>query len=196
METEYGKWLQSALQEGSCLKTSPIISQFKTPTKRRYAVDVPALIEPLPSDMTREGTYKLLWMKRWRNPNEHINIKEGRVLLSSLKRAARVSSQVRSKKLSLSDNLSAILAFDKGRSASSAMNKLCKTSAAIQTALQIRWKLRHVETKRNLADEPSRGKRVRMAPICELTKYPEICVSPSLPSVVVHPVINPDITLS
>lgn len=191
MDTEYGKWLQSALQEGSWLKTSPIISQFKTPKKRRDDVDVPALIEPLPSDMTREGTYKLLWMKRWRNPNEHINIKEGRVLLSSLKRAARVSSQVRSKKLSLSDNLSAILAFDKGRSASSAMNKLCKTSAAIQTALQIRWKLRHVETKRNLADEPSRGKRVRMAPICELTKYPEICVSPSLPSVVRAPSYKP-----
>ncbi|CAK9057554.1 unnamed protein product [Durusdinium trenchii] len=81
--TEYGVWLQQALVDGNWLQTSPIVSQFKAVRKRREDVEVPALVEPIPSDMVSEGSYKLLWMRKWRNPDEHINIKEGRV--SSMK---------------------------------------------------------------------------------------------------------------
>eukprot|EP00435_Cladocopium_sp_Y103_P074644 s13_g50.t1 len=164
LDTEYGKWVQQALQEGSWLKTSPIVSQLKAQPKRRDDVEVPALVKPLPSDMVAVGSFKLLWMRKWRNSLEHINLKEGRVLLSSLKRAARVSSQCGCKKLTVSDNLPAVLAFEKGRSGSVALNRLCKTAASIQTALQIRWRIRHIETKRHLADSPSRGWWNRQCP--------------------------------
>ena len=160
INTEYGQWLQRALEEGNWLSTSAIVSQFKAKQKRRDDVDVPAFVEPIPMDMVRPGSFRLLWMRKWRNPQEHINIKEGRVLVSSLKRSARAISHCGAKKLSLSDNLCCVLAFEKGRSSSSALNRLCKVSAAIQISLQIRWSIRHIETKRNLADNPSRGKRV------------------------------------
>lgn len=161
LDTEYGQWIQEALAEGSWLKTSPLLSQYRSKQKRRVDVEVPALVKPVPSDMVREGSYHLLWKRKWRNAVEHINIKEARVLLSSLKRSARTAAHCNTKKLSLSDNLAAVLAFEKGRSSSGAMNRLCKTSAAIQIALQIRWRIRHLETKRNLADAPSRGKWFR-----------------------------------
>ncbi len=162
VNTEYGQWLQRALEDGNWLSTSAIVSQFKAKQKRRDDVDVPALVEPIPMDMVKPGSFKLLWMRKWRNPQEHINIKEGRVLISSLKRCARAVSHCGTKKLSLSDNLCCVLAFEKGRSSSAALNRLCKVSAAIQASLQIRWNIRHIETKRNLADDPSRGKRVDM----------------------------------
>ena len=182
--TEYGVWLQQALVDGNWLQTSPIVSQFKAVRKRREDVEVPALVEPIPSDMVSEGSYKLLWMRKWRNPDERINIKEGRVLLSSLKRAARVSSQCGTKKLTFSDNLSAVLAFEKGRSSSAALNRLCKSSAAIQNALQIKWRIRHLETKRNLADAPSRGKWFRTPVPDPHVILAEPVFSPSKPSVI------------
>ena len=50
----------------------------------------------------------------------------------------------------------AVQAFEKGRSNSCAMNRLCRQSSAYQFVSGIRWKLRHIETLRNIADRPSR----------------------------------------
>lgn len=157
MDTEYGRFLQQALKEGSWLRTSPILSQFRARKSKREDVEVPQLVKPISSDILVEGSFRTLWMRKWRNQEESINLKEARVCLSSLKRAGRVASQVGARKLTLCDNLSAVLAFEKGRSSSMAINRVCKTAAAIQAATQIRWRVRHVETKRNQADGPSRG---------------------------------------
>lgn len=161
MDTEYGRFLQQALREGSWLRTSPILSQFRARKSKWEDVEVPQLVKPISSDILVEGSFRTLWMKKWRNQDESINLKEARVCLSSLKRAGRVASQVGARKLTLCDNLSAVLAFEKGRSSSMAINRVCKTAAAIQAATQIRWRVRHVETKRNQADGPSRGFRNR-----------------------------------
>ena len=154
--TQYSQWLQEALQEGSWLKTSPLMSQYRAKRSMRVDVDCPALVPPLDPELLSEGTFKLLWAKRWKNPEEHIGMKEGRVALSSLKRSARVLSLCGKRKLTICDNLPVVIFFEKGRSSRPGPNRLCRISAAIQAGLGIRWRLRHVETKRNLADTPSR----------------------------------------
>ena len=61
------------------------------------------------------------------------------------------------RKLTVSDNMATVSALSKGRSSSFKMNKLCKVAAAFQLGCGMLWHLRHVETKRNVADEPSRN---------------------------------------
>ena len=58
--------------------------------------------------------------------------------------------------LSISDNLVSILAFEKGRSGSRALNRFCRRAAAYQLACRIQWRLRHIPTDRNISDGPSR----------------------------------------
>ena len=181
--TEYGKWLQECLLEGSWLRTSPLMTQFRAKRSSRVDVEVPALVPPLSSKLVQADKFKLLWARKWRWPSEHINLKEGRVLLSSLKRASRIAELFEGKKLSLSDNLSALLAFDKGRSSSHGLNSLCRRAAGLLGATGIRWKLRHVETDRNVADSPSRWFEKR-------TKGGRFISRPLQTRSVVEPVVN------
>lgn len=183
MNTEYGRWLQQALDEGSWLRTSPILSQYRAKKSRRIDIEVPELVKPVSNAILVPGSFSLLWMRKWRNTLEAINIKEGRVCLSSLKRSARSAAHVGTRKLTLCDNLSTVLALEKGRSSSVPMNRICKTACAIQTALQIKWHVRHVETKRNQADKPSRGIRMRQPPNVNHATVPQQeCDSPGMPS--------------
>lgn len=85
LETEYGRWLQHFLEEGSWLRTSAIMTQYRANRKRRVEVNPGILVPPVPKDIIDGKNYTLLWSRRWRNPEEHINIKEGLVILSSLK---------------------------------------------------------------------------------------------------------------
>eukprot|EP00438_Fugacium_kawagutii_P017101 Skav204591 [mRNA] locus=scaffold672:132020:137458:- [translate_table: standard] len=156
ISTEYGQWLQQALQEGSWLKTSAIVSQYKAKKRKRFDVEMPALVKPVSNHLVDPSSYKLLWARKWKNPSEHINLKEARVLLSSLKRSCRVASLFGHRKVSLSDNLVSVLSFEKGRSSSGGINKLCRRAAGFIGATGVKWRIRHVETKRNVADEPSR----------------------------------------
>ena len=156
IETQYGQWLQQALSEGDWLKTSAVASQLRTARKARADIDFPALVEPISASMLNAKRYRLLWAKRWRDPSQHTNIKEAMVALSSLKRTARVASLTQSLKLTLCDNLAVVLAFEKGRSGSPALNRLCRQAAAFQVGLGIQWRLRHIEGPRNVSDAPSR----------------------------------------
>ena len=156
LETNYASWLQDALREGSWLKTSSIISQFWARKTMREDVECPALVPPLDPMLVDKDNFSLLWAKRWKRTSEHIGMKEARVALSSLKRTARVASLAGLKKLTLSDNLPVVLCFEKGRSSRPGLNRLCRVAGALQAGLGIRWRLRHIETKRNVADSPSR----------------------------------------
>lgn len=149
--------VMDSVTEGSWLSTSAIRSQIRANPSNRVDVDVPALVEPLDDFFADQKNFKLLWSRRWKDPSEHINIKECRVAVSSLKRASRVREGLGHKKLTLSDNLASVSALSKGRSSTFKMNKLCRAAAAIQFGCGIVWTLRHVGTKRNVADEPSRN---------------------------------------
>ena len=112
LDTEYGAWLREALREGSWLRTSSIVSQYRAKTSSRVDVEIPALVKPLSGGLVDEKAFRLLWSRAWKWPDEHINIKEGRVLISSLKRASRVTGLFGCKLLTISDNLSAVLCFE------------------------------------------------------------------------------------
>ena len=156
LDTDYGQWLQALLSEGDWIRTSAIQTQYRTAKRHRADLDLPALVPPIPEKFLKPEAYQLLWAKRWRDPSQHINLKEGLVALSSLKRTARVSSLTHCTKLTLSDNLPVVLAFEKGRSSAYGMNRLCRVACAFQVGLDIAWRLRHIESPRNVADAPSR----------------------------------------
>jgi len=71
------------------------------------------------------------------------------------RRAARTAANLGKRHLGLGDNLTSLLAFDKGRS-SSQLNTLCKRSAAYQLGGAMQWVWRHVESERNVTDRGSR----------------------------------------
>ena len=91
----------------------------------------------------------------WRWAHEHIDLKEGRASLMIQRRAARSVKNLGRRHLGLGDNLTSLLAYDKGRS-SSCLNVLCKRSAAYQLGGWMSWRWRHVDSARHVADRGSR----------------------------------------
>lgn len=92
----------------------------------------------------------------WRWPTEHINVKEMRVCLMSLRRAARQPGSYNTRLLTLSDSMASTCALDEGRSQSWGLNALGRRAAAFQLGCSITWRVRHNRTHRNAADEGSR----------------------------------------
>eukprot|EP00435_Cladocopium_sp_Y103_P003230 s1575_g1.t1 len=76
LSTAYAEKVIDALSEGSWLSTSAIRSQIRAAPSKRVDVDVPALVEPLDDFFANPENFRLLWSRRWRDPSEHINIKE------------------------------------------------------------------------------------------------------------------------
>ena len=132
LSTGYGHMVMDAMREGSWLGTSAIRSQFRAAPSKRIDVDIPSLVEPLDNFFADTNNFRLLWARRWKNVDEHINIKECRVALSSLRRSCRVRDLMSHRKLTVSDNMATVSALSKGRSSSFKMNKLCKVAAAFQ----------------------------------------------------------------
>ena len=156
INTQYARMVIDAMKHGSWLSTSAIRSQVKAPRKEQIDIEVPELVQPLDPFFGEKQNFKLLWGSRWKRVDEHINVKEARVALSSLKRCCRIREIQGHRKLTLSDNLSAVCAFSKGRSSRGSLNRVCQVAAALQFGCGIIWTLRHLETKRNPSDEPSR----------------------------------------
>ena len=113
---------------------------------------IPALEEAWSDDRR----WTLVTSAPWKNVSEHINVKEGRVLLMGLRRLTRTTRHLGTTALSITDNLVCCLAFEKGRSGSGPLNSLCRRAAAYQIAGRVQWRIRHIESKRNVSDEPSR----------------------------------------
>ncbi len=154
--TQYATWMMEASDPTSWLRTSSVASQLKVKQPRKTLVEVPALVCPLSDELCKAGRYTLLWRKKWRCPEGHITLKEARVALSSLRRTCRVVELHGRLKLTLTDNLSCLCSFEKGRASDYKLNELCRVAAAYAIPTGIRWRLRHVETKRNPADRDSR----------------------------------------
>ena len=166
LSTQYATWLLEAKDDSSWLRTSAVASQLRAKPSKRVLVEVPALVLPFAPDMCRPERFSLLRRKRWRHGGKgmHINIKEAKVALSSVKRTCRVAKLHGTTKLSLTDNLSCLCCFERGRSSSFKMNVICRTAAAYVGACGLRWRLRRIETKRNPADFDSRFTEHGQAP--------------------------------
>ena len=197
LSTSYGEQVLCALQEGSWLRTSAARSQVAAKIPKRFDLEIPALVQPLDDFFACSDNYRLLWARRWKHAGENIQIKEGRVALSSLKRSARVAELHNHRKLTISDNLGVVCAMNKGRSSHDKLNKLCRQAASLQFATGIIWHLRHVETKRNVADSPSRNHEHlgrRLDPPCMLNKHgcdsPRAVSAPSKPLASQHGMVQ------
>ena len=177
---KYADWVLECQDPSSWLRTSSVKSQLRTPKQRRVEVDVPALVLPIDPELVRLERFSLLWKKRWRDSGSHINVKEAMVALSSLRRTARVARLHGRLKVTLCDNLAALCAFERGRSSSFPLNRVCQMASAYQFAARLKWRLRHIETDRNPADRDSRflstppkrnlGMAMRAAPAKDVMK--------------------------
>jgi hypothetical protein len=150
LKTQYGR---------SCVsrKQNPKGDLFK-PGKRaqdRTIIRGPA-IPPISQRWSMPDRWKLLTAKAWQDESEHINLKEGRVLLMGLRRLCRSRANLGLVALSITDNLTCALVLEKGRSSSAKLNFLCRRVAAYEIAGGIQWRIRHVKSELNVADAPSR----------------------------------------
>eukprot|EP00435_Cladocopium_sp_Y103_P040010 s704_g10.t2 len=129
--------------------------------KPRFLTAEPTMIAgpPIPEisqSWSQPHRWQLITAKAWADPDSHINEKEGRVCLMGLRRLVRSVKNLGKLAFSICDNLSCVLAFEKGRSSSCRMNFLCRRAAAYQLAGGIHWRLRHIRSDLNVADRPSR----------------------------------------
>lgn len=74
----------------------------------------------------------------------------------ALCRCARVASAHGKIILSAGDNLSEILAIEKGRAKDYSLNCLCRRNGALQLAADMVWRRRHVISEENASDKDSR----------------------------------------
>ena len=110
---------------------------------------------PLPGSLLSKGRCRRVVVGAWRDAGS-IHLKEGRTSLMALRREARTPASHGLTILSLGDNMSELLAQDRGRAADHALNALCRRSASYQLGCGLRWRRRHVDTKENPSDEDSR----------------------------------------
>ena len=87
---------------------------------------------------------------------EAIHMKEGRATIMGLRRAVAGTAGHGHRFLSLTDNMSSLLAFERGRSRSYDPLCLCRRAAALCIGAVVSCVLRHLETWRNPSDDGSR----------------------------------------
>lgn len=117
--------------------------------------EVTGVVPRLPGKFVEDGRWHVVFQGRWEYDAD-INEKEARVILMAVRRAARSWRLHGRRVLGCSDNLSALLSFERGRSSSHALRMLCCRAAAYFVGTEMQWPLRYVESERNAADYASR----------------------------------------
>ena len=114
------------------------------------------VVVPLPDDVLDENRWKLV-VKGSFMYDEPIHMLEGRTTLVGLKRMTRSADRHGYRFLSIGDNLSSLIALEKGRAQNFALLGLTRTAAARQIACDLRQFHRYSESKRNPTDFDSRA---------------------------------------
>ncbi|CAK0806629.1 unnamed protein product, partial [Prorocentrum cordatum] len=161
----FGQWLQSKAEEGSALDR-PHRPRPRRLRRRPADPDDPdaeclgqvgPLAPPLPASWFDSEGFKLVAARRRRWPGEHINVKETRAAVMGLRHACCVRQNCGRRLVSLVDSMVCVGCLDKGRSSrSAALNAQCRRAAAYTIGCRVRWRLRYVNAKFNVADAPSR----------------------------------------
>ena len=118
-------------------------------------VDSGCPLAPLPQSFLEPSRWHLIVAGAWRDSGV-IHEFEARTAVMGLRRAARDPSCHGTVVLSAGDNMSAVMAFEKGRAVSYELLAQCRRAAAIQISCEIDWRQRHVRTAENVADHASR----------------------------------------
>ena len=94
----------------------------------------------------------------WRNPGEHITVKEGRALWVGIQRVVFHSkTSFDARHTFLQDNMGVVGAFSKGRSKQPVLNALIQRTAAVQLTTGGTADWVWCPTAHQPADAPSRG---------------------------------------
>ncbi|CAK0809711.1 unnamed protein product, partial [Prorocentrum cordatum] len=159
--TAFGQWLQSKAEEGSALD-GPRRPRPRRLRRRPADPDDPdaeclgqvgPLAPPLPASWFDSEGFELVAARRWRWPGEHINVKETRAAVMGLRHACCVRQNCGRRLVSLVDSMVCVGCLDKRRSSrSAALNAQCRRAAAYAIGCRVRWRLRYVNTKFNVAD--------------------------------------------
>ncbi|CAK0878561.1 unnamed protein product, partial [Prorocentrum cordatum] len=124
--------------------------------RRRVELEIGAPPEPLADALLDAGR----WVERrrgaWRRPGR-IHALEARAAVAPLWRAAGDVNFHGKEILSLCDNMSSVLAFEKGRATNFELLAQCRRAAAVCFGCEIRWRPRHVPGIYNVADHGSRA---------------------------------------
>ena len=119
-----------------------------------YVEDL-AQFEAVPRELLPIGRWARVLAGAWRLP-EAIHMKECRAALLGLRRAVRSRTCWGSLVCSLGDNLSEVLACERGRARNHELNAICRVSSSFQIATGIKWIRRHVRSEDNATDWDSR----------------------------------------
>ncbi|CAK0848413.1 unnamed protein product, partial [Prorocentrum cordatum] len=124
--------------------------------RRRVELEIGVPPEPLADALLDAGR----WVERrrgaWRRPGR-IHALEARAAVAPLWRAAGDVNFHGKEILSLCDNMSSVLAFEKGRATNFELLAQCRRAAAVCFGCEIRWRPRHVPGIYNVADHGSRA---------------------------------------
>ena len=144
------------------LSTLPVLGRRPTapavprPHRRPRAVALHnGAVPALPQTLTWPSRYCPIVTGAWRGA-QTIHCLESRVALMGLRAAARDHAQREKIVLSLGENLSEILASDKGRSHDPVLKSLLRRAAGLCVVSGIGWRRPHIETGRNPTDAGSR----------------------------------------
>ena len=111
--------------------------------------------KPLTRDWLRPARWQPLVAGAWRHYNR-IHDRECRTSLWALRRECALGANRGSTVLSIGDNLSEVLALERGRARNRDLNAVCRQACGLRLATGIAWRRRHVESERNVSDADSR----------------------------------------
>lgn len=122
----------------------------------REVVEVGPSPPPLPDLVVSADRWTRLLYGAWRERGK-IHALEQRTEVMVLRMACEDLSRHGCLVVSIGDDLSAILAFEKGRGRCADLLAQCRRAAALTLASGTRWRQRHVESARNVTDGDSRA---------------------------------------
>ena len=114
---------------------------------------------PVGSCWARRDRWTRVVVLRWRR-REHVNLLELRMLIMGVRHASRCPGRRGRRLLMLTDSLVALGVWAKGRSTSWGLNQEVRRGCAHVLAWGSRSYVRYIHTSRNMADGPSRGRRI------------------------------------
>ena len=118
-------------------------------------VPVESRVEPLPDSMLIESDYQLLYNHAWLHA-EPIHQLEARAAVKCIQHASRTPACRQKRLLVLNDNMAVVMAMNKGRCRDFLLLRLTRKVCAYVLAHRIHARFRYVESKRNVADGPTR----------------------------------------
>ncbi|CAK0896305.1 unnamed protein product [Prorocentrum cordatum] len=144
--------------------------------RRRQEMEVGRPAPELAPELVDPQRWAEAFRGAWRHPGR-IHSLEARASAIGLGAAARQVNCHGAELLSLSDNLSSVLSFEKGRASNRELLAQCRRAGALQLGAEITWRVRHVPGCVNVACPPAPG---RWSPVVGASGGPP-CLGPAEP---------------